>query len=384
MGLNKQVNNFSEIVDYYLDMDFGKIIEDVTSQDVLATIGKIGRQRLNEQDLINLLSPASDQHFDLLASHSMRVTQQYFGHALSLYMPLYISNFCQNNCLYCGFNSKNKIVRKHLTLAEIEEEAKEISKTEVKHILVLTGEAPKLVSFNYVKDAVEILKKYFESVSIEVYPMSQAEYAQLKRAGVDGVTVYQEAYDKEVYKKMHIKGPKSDYDFRLDTPDRAARANLRAISIGPLYGLAEPLKEAFINGIHARYLIDKYLDTEFSVSVPRLNSAEGCIDTGFKMNNRLMFKVIFAMRLFNPRVGINLSTREKPEIRDALLGLGITKLSAGSKTDVGGYQLEDKSTEQFEISDNRSVAEIMEMMKKRGFQAVHKDWDLLSEVGVGR
>ncbi|MBN2652382.1 MAG: 2-iminoacetate synthase ThiH [Spirochaetales bacterium] len=370
---------FSKIVDRYLEMDFEKLFAEVSSADVAATLAKIGKSRLEQRDLLNLLSPASDEFFSQIASASMRMTKQYFGNAMSLYMPIYISNFCQNRCLYCGFNHENKIIRKHLSLDEIEEEAREISKTEVKHILLLTGEAPKLASYEYVRDSVEILKRHFESVSVEVYPMSVAQYSGLKRAGVDGVTVYQECYDKEVYSRMHPSGPKRDYDFRIDTPDRAAEANMRWVSTGPLYGLADPLKEAFISGVHSRYLIDKYLDTEFSVSVPRLNPAEGCIDTGYKMENRLFFKVIFAMRLYNPRIGINLSTRESAGIRDSLLGLGITRLSAGSKTDVGGYQSKDKSTAQFEISDSRSVAEVMEMMKSRGFQPVHKDWDLLVE-----
>jgi len=224
--------------------------------------------------------------------------------------------------------------------------------------------------------AVGVLKKYFSSISIEIYPMEIDEYKILKNAGVDGLTVYQEVYDKKIYKKVHTSGEKRDFLYRLDTPERGAKAGFRAINIGSLFGLAEIKKEAFFSGIHAKYLMDKYLECEVSLSLPRINHAEGEFKPDFELDDKTFLQIMLAYRAFMPMVGINVSTRERAEFRDNLIGLGVTKFSAGSKTDVGGYANEEKSTAQFDISDDRSVQEIVDMIKSRGYQPVFKDWVL--------
>ncbi|MFT7824275.1 MAG: radical SAM protein [Sulfurimonas sp.] len=265
--------------------------------------------------------------------------------------------------------------RKHLNAEEIEKEAIEIAKTGIKHILLLTGEAEGLVSLEYLGEAVEILKRYFASVTIEVYPMEVEHYAFLKEKGVDGLTVYQETYDEKTYKEVHLSGKKADYHFRLDTPERGAMANLRAVNIGPLYGLSDMHKEAFLCGMHVRYLTNKYPHTEFGLSLPRINHSEGDFEAEYQLDDATFVQFMLAFRLFLPRTGINISTREKAEFRDHLLGLGVTKFSAGSKTAVGGYAEEEKSTEQFETSDKRSTEEIVAMVKSRNYQVIYKDWE---------
>jgi 2-iminoacetate synthase len=295
-------------------------------------------------------------------------------------VPLYISNYCSNECIYCGFNRTNRISRKKLTPGEIEAEARAISETEMKHILVLTGEAPDITPRQYIEDAVAIIKKHFPSVSIEVFPMEEDGYRRLKSAGVDGMTLYQEVYDREVYRKVHLAGKKADYRFRLDAPERAARAGLRTVSVGALLGLGEKRREAFFSAMHARYLEDNYLATEIGLSLPRINPAEGGFQPYYPVDDKTFVQFLMAYRLFMPRSAISISTRERAEMRDHLMFLGATRLSAGSRTDVGGYtEPETASTAQFDISDVRGVARTIQAIRDKGLQPVFKDWELIEE-----
>jgi len=269
--------------------------------------------------------------------------------------------------------------RKKLSLEEIEKEAIIISKTGIKHILVLTGEAENITPLSYLVEVVELLKKYFSSISIEIFPMSVEDYSTLRKAGVDGLTVYQEVYDRDVYKKVHPYGNKRDYDFRIETPERGAKAGFRLVNVGALFGLNKIASEAFFTAVHAKYLDDKYPDTEIAVSFPRINSAENEFEQKYNLDDKTFVQFMTAFRLFLPRVGINISTRETAEFRDNVLPLGVTRFSAGSKTEVGGYGEHDKDdVPQFDISDKRSVDDTAKAIERAGFQAVMKDWELFN------
>ncbi len=368
--------SFYKEIEKLKKFDIEKYMEGITSEDVLNSIKK---EKLDRYDFLNLLSPKGKPFLEEMARKANKITEQQFGKVISLYTPIYISNYCSNQCIYCGFNKTNKIKRKHLTFEEIEIEAREISKTGLKHILLLTGEAKEVASFDYIKGAVKILRKYFDSVVIEVYPLREDEYRKLKDVGVDGVTIYQETYDEDIYKRVHLSGEKTNYIWRLETPERGAKAGLRTINIGALFGLGSLIKEAYFSGLHGKYLSDKYLNSEFSISLPRITKAEGEYKVENILDDETFVQFMLAYRLFLPKLGITISTRERAEFRDNLIGLGVTKYSAGSKTSVGAYSKseEKNGSLQFEISDNRSVKETELAIKKKGYQVIYKDWEMM-------
>lgn len=362
---------FYDEIGKWKNFNFQEYFKNVREEEVISSIYK---ENLNEYDFLNLLAPIAKNHLEKMAVRAAEIKEQYFGNIISLYMPIYISNYCTNNCTYCGFSKKNHIKRKHQTLEEIEKEAIEISKEGVEHILMLTGEAHGLVTLEYLKEAIKVLKKYFNSISIEVMPLEEWEYRELKEIGVDGLTVYQETYDEKIYDECHLSGKKKDYHFRLNTPERGAAAGLRTVGIGPLFGLSDIKKEAFFAGLHLKYLTDKYLETTFSISLPRINPAEGGFVPLYPLDDITFVQFMTAFRIFQNKVDINISTREVANFRDHLMNMGITKLSVGSKTDVGGYTEDDPSTSQFEISDNRTAKETIEAIIRNGYQPVYKDW----------
>jgi 2-iminoacetate synthase len=366
--------SFMELIDSYSDFDFAGFWRSVDDDQVHRSLHA---ERQTPKDLLTLLAPRAADHLEAMAQKARRLTIQHFGRTMQLYIPLYISNFCNSECIYCGFNRRHAIRRRKLTLAEIDTEARKIAATGMRHILVLTGEAPKLTPIAYLTAAVEILKSYFASISIEMHPMETSEYEQLKKAGVDGLTVYQEVYDRQVYAQVHLAGAKTDYRFRLDAPARGARAGFRWVNVGALLGLADPRKEAFFTGLHAHYLTQRFLETEVSISMPRINPAEGGFQPLFTVDDRTFVQFLTAFRLFLPRAGIPISTRERPDFRDRLMHLGVTRLSAGSRTDVGGYtHAASAGCKQFEISDERSVPEMVATIEAAGLQPVYKDWEL--------
>lgn len=346
----------------------------LTEHEILQSLAK---EKLDEFDFLNLLSPLATKHLETMAQRAHDLKLQHFGNTMFLYIPIYISNYCNNGCTYCGFSMKNKIQRKHMTLEEIEWEAKEIAKTKIQHIILLTGEVKNLATLQYIAEGIRILKKYFSSVSIEVMPLEVEEYSELKKIGLDGMTVYQETYNEAVYDEVHLYGKKKDYKFRLGTPERAAQAGLRTIGIGALFGLSNIYEEAFFAGLHLQYLMQNYPNTQFGISLPRINPAEGGFQPHFPLDDIRFVQFMTAYRIFQPTADISLSTRELPEFRNHLLQLGITRISAGSKTDVGGYTKEDSSTAQFEISDARSVEETVADVEKHGLQVIYKDWENL-------
>ena len=356
------------------DFDFEKYFSSVKDEEILKSIEK---DKLNVYDYLNLLSPQAQKYIEKMAIRAEKLTRQFFGNAISLYLPIYVSNYCTSNCIYCGFSKKNHIVRRHMKFDDIEKEAKEISKTGIENILLLTGEAKGLVDKKYLKGAIDRLKKYFSSVSIEVMPLDEEDYKFLADDGLDGLTVYQETYDEKRYAEVHLSGEKRNFRYRLDTPERGAKAGLRTIGIGALLGLGDIRSDAFKTGLHLKYLVDNYPNSEFSISFPRVNKAEGNLKDSYAVDDITFVQIILANRIFQPTVGINLSTRESAFMRDNLLPLGITKFSAGSKTEVGGYSHENESTAQFDITDSRDVEEIVTAIRKRGLEPKYKDWETL-------
>jgi len=366
--------SFYERYREYKNFDFETFFDRVSEQDIINTISK---DRITELEFLMLLSQKASKYLEPMAQKARKLTIQNFGKVIFLYTPMYLANYCVNQCVYCGFNIANKINRKKLTLEEVEKEAQAISSTGLRHILILTGESRRESPVQYIKQCVEVLKKYFRSISIEVYPLEESEYKELIETGVDGFTIYQEVYNEEVYEKLHIKGPKRNYRYRLDAPERACRASMRSVNIGALLGLDDWRKEAFFTGIHADYLQTRYPDTEISISLPRIRPQCGGFTPPYVVEDRDLVQIMLAQRLFMPRAGITISTRESQSFRDNLIGLGVTKMSAGSSTEVGGHTQENKSEGQFDINDRRGVEEIKQRIYEKGYQPVFKDWQAI-------
>jgi 2-iminoacetate synthase len=362
--------SFYQTYQYYKDFDFKAHFNSVPDNTVLKAINK---DVLTHSDLMSLLSPSAEKYLEQMAQRAKRITFQYFGKAIVLYAPLYISDYCDNHCAYCGFNAENHISRKKLAPEEIEQEAIAIASTGIRHLLVLTGDSRKHSPVAYIIEAVQILKKHFPSISVEIYALNEEEYKELIEAGVDGLTMYQETYDEELYAKLHPAGPKRNYLFRLDAPERACNATMRSVNVGALLGLNNWRKDVFFTLLHAKYLQDKYSDIEVSVSFPRIQPHSGEGNTLFPVSDKHFVQSILAARLFLNRAGITISTRESANFRDNLIGLGVTRMSIGSKTTVGGYA-KNNVNKQFEISDDRDINTFKKVLLNKGFEPVLKDW----------
>ncbi|MCL2458527.1 MAG: 2-iminoacetate synthase ThiH [Desulfobulbus sp.] len=365
--------SFFATINHYREFDSGRFFAQITDADVERALDK---DKPGAMDFLTLLSPTAANHLEAMARRAHQLTVQHFGRTIQMFIPLYISNHCTNRCAYCGFNHDNPILRRRLSLTEIETEARAIAATGMQHILFLTGEAPHLTPMEYLIETARLLKRYFASVAIEIFPLKREEYRRLQQAGVDGMTLFQETYDQAVYQRVHPAGRKRDYHWRLNAPERAAQGGMRVVNIGPLLGLAEPRREMFFTGLHARYLETAYLETEVSVSLPRFNAAEGNFHPDFQVDDKTFVQFMSSLRIFLPRAGLTISTRESAAFRDCILPLGATRYSAGSSTGVGGYtEIQVEQTPQFEITDDRSVDEVAAAIVARGYQPVYKDWD---------
>lgn len=322
-----------------------------------------------------VLDNTNRTHLEALAQEARHITRQYFGNAIGLYTPLYLSNFCSSHCVYCGFHSHNKIARIKLTLDAIDTEMKAIAALGTQNILLLTGESPEMTPLSYLTDAVTIAKKYFQGIALEIYPMSTDEYRALYLAGADGVTVYQETYDRARYKEVHLSGQKKDYDFRREAPQRIATAGMRSISLGVLLGLGPLAEDLASLYAHLKELEHSFPGVEYSLSFPRLRTINAKTFAGTMIDDITFTKILCLTRILFPRVGINLSTRESAEFRNKALELSITKISIGSKTTVGGYKTPgENGAPQFDISDERSADETVRYLKEHGFDPVFTDW----------
>lgn len=324
-----------------------------------------------------LLEPVDDEFLESMAERVAREHLNHFGKAITLYTPLYLSNYCVNQCVYCGYNAKNKIKRHQLSLEDIEKEAKCISASGLRHILILTGESEKDTPLEYIIEGIKIMKKYFDSIAIEIYPLSESGYRRVIEAGVDSLTIYQETYNRQVYKKVHPYGPKKDYDYRLGAPDRAAKAGMFHVNVGALLGLSSWEEEVYNLGCHVKGLMDQYPEITLSISVPRIRPFIGQAYESIDISDRTLVQIILALKLYLPSVGITLSTRESEAFRNHMLPLGITKLSAGVLTSVGGHGVEEEGDAQFTINDTRSVHQVKEDLETLGYQPILKDWQAI-------
>jgi 2-iminoacetate synthase len=366
---------FIDELEKYKDFDVDAFFDNLTQADVFSVLAK---PRLDCFDYLTLLSPLAAKYLEPMAERAQRDTIRNFGYTIQLFTPMYIANYCENLCVYCGFNHENKIYRHQLSIDEIHKEGELIAKSGLKHVLVLTGESPKYSSVDYILDAVKVLNKMFTSVSIEVYSFTQEDYVRAVTAGVDGMTMFQEVYNKDVYKMLHLSGPKSVYEYRLDAPERACRAGMRNVNIGALLGLDKWRREAFFTGVHADYLQHKYKDVEIAVSMPRMRPCAAGFPPRDIVNDADIVQYIMAYRIFMPHSGITVSTRERRSMRDHLVHLGVTKMSGGVTTAVGGHS-KGETASQFDISDTRSVAEMAKMIYNEGYQPVYKDWQALAQ-----
>ena len=348
-----------------------------TAADVDAALGA---RRPTLADFAALLSPEAGTRLDDLAARAAAVTRRRFGRTIHLFAPLYLSNECVSVCTYCGFSAGNEVARRTLSVDEVAAEARELSSRGLRHLLLVAGEHARIVSKDHLVACVEALAPDVPSLSVEVQVWDEATYRRLVQAGCDGLVVYQETYDRGLYADVHRKGKKRNYDWRLAAPDRGAAAGMRRLGIGALLGLHPDWRtEALALAVHARALVRRWWRCEVSVSLPRLRPAAGEGVPAHPVDDRAFVQLLCALRLLLPDLGLVLSTREPPALRDALLGVGVTHLSAGSSTEPGGYTSRGGAEPQFEVADNRPPAEVAAVVRAAGFDPVWKDWQRVGD-----
>jgi 2-iminoacetate synthase len=382
-----------------------KLVSRSLSADAAAICRSISKSKSSLADFAHLISPAAGEMLEALARRSQQLTQQRFGKVIRLFAPLYLSNECINNCQYCGFSRDNAILRVTLSIDEVKCEAAALREQGFRNVLLVAGEHPKFVSNNYLRDCVAALHGEIPGVSLEVGPMETEDYRPIVAAGADGLVVYQETYDRKIYDEMHTAGPKKNFDWRLETPERAYAAGFRRLGIGALFGLSNWRYEALCVAAHADYLLRNCWKAQLTISLPRLRPSAGEFEPLTPMTDRELAQLVCAFRLMFPDAGLVLSTREPARLRDGLIPLGITLMSAGSHTEPGGYtgagrekihhtergrivELASGASEwavtnghvtnatgQFEIADDRPPGEVAELIRKLGYEPVWKDWD---------
>ena len=364
----------------------------------------LAKDGLSLADFAQLISPAASELLESMGRRSQTLTRQRFGKVIRLFAPLYLSNECINNCKYCGFSRDNPILRVTLTVDEVMREARSLAAQGFRNILLVAGEHPKFVSTGYMAECVAALHEEIPSVSLEVGPMETDEYRPLVAAGADGLVVYQETYDQTLYDEMHTAGPKKNFAWRMETPERAYAAGFRRLGIGALYGLADWRYDALCVAAHAEYLLRNCWKAQITISLPRLRPCAGEFEPLTHMSDRELVQLVCAFRIMFPDVGLVLSTREPARLRDGLFPLGITLISAGSHTEPGGYTGAGKekihqtvrgriveagasewatpttghatnATGQFNIADERSADEVAKLIQRLGYEPVWKDWD---------
>jgi 2-iminoacetate synthase len=350
-------------------------IEKVSGSDVEKVLSA-GCGSYNPQRLLVLLSPAAQDRLEQMAQLAHSLTLQRFGRTIRLYAPLYLSSFCVNDCRYCGFNRENKSARKRLSIDQAVAEAEIIAAEGFRDLLLVSSEDREFVGLDYLAELASRLRDTFCSLSVEIYRMTEQEYAALFAAGIDGVTLYQETYDRAAYAYYHPAGPKADYDDRLLAPDAFASAGMRELGLGSLLGLTDWRTETLAMAEHAHYLMKKYWKSRVSFSFPRLRPASDVERSRFPhlLSDRNLVQMILALRLCFADAGLVLSTREPAELRDHLIKLGITRMSAGSKTNPGGYSGHAEALRQFEVDDTRSPTRVAEAIRAQGLEPVWKDW----------
>jgi len=362
----------SDIMDKILELTKQYDYNKYTKKDVLNALSK---ENLSLDDFGALLSPVATDMLEDLARRSKKETAKHFGNTVALFTPLYIANYCENECVYCGYNCKNIITRAKLTYEEIDFEMQAIAKTGLKDILILTGECRNMSDVDYIGESIKIAKKYFTSISVEIYPLNTDEYKYLQECGADFVCVYQETYDPVRYEQVHLSGSKRCFPYRINAQERALMAGMRGVAFGALLGLSDFRKDAFSAGVHAMLIQKKYPHAEISFSFPRLRPYKNNDNNNSNdVHEKHLLQIMLAYRIFMPYAGITISTRERDGFRDNVVGLCATKISAGVKVSVGGHDEEAKGDEQFVISDPRTVDEVYKSVLEHGLQPVFTDY----------
>ncbi|SMG60995.1 2-iminoacetate synthase ThiH [Cedecea sp. NFIX57] len=362
--------------DRWRQLDWDDITLSINGKTAADVERAIHSPRLTREDLMALLSPAASRYLEPLAQRAQQLTRQRFGNTVSFYVPLYLSNLCANDCTYCGFSMSNKLKRKTLDEAEIERECEAIRKLGFEHLLLVTGEHQTKVGMDYFRQHLPAIRSRFSSLHMEVQPLDEHEYAELKTLGLDGVMVYQETYHPTTYAQHHLKGNKQDFFWRLETPDRLGRAGIDKIGLGALIGLSDSWRtDCFMVAEHLIWLQQRYWQSRYSISFPRLRPCTGGVEPASIMTEQQLVQVICAFRLLAPDVELSLSTRESPWFRDHVIPLAINNVSAFSKTQPGGYADNHPELEQFAPNDGRTPQEVAAVLRQSGLQPVWKDWD---------
>ncbi len=363
---------YDELQQYSWD-DTTKAIASKTSRDVEFALSK---ERLSIDDFMALISPAAIPYLEQMAQLSHKYTLERFGKTISMYIPLYVSNACTNSCVYCGFNHKNPLKRITLTMEQIKAECEAIKKLgPFENLLLVSGEFPTLNGVNYLEEALHVARPYFNNLTVEVMPMKERDYARLTHSGLNGVVCFQETYNEANYKKYHPHGMKSIFQWRVNGFDRMGMAGVHKIGMGVLIGLEDWRTDVTMMARHLQYLRKNYWRTRYSINFPRMCPSEGGYQPKVIMSDKELAQLTFAFRIFDHDVDISYSTREKPEFRANMMKLGVTSMSAGSKTEPGGYVSTPDALEQFEVSDDRTPLQVAQEIRALGYEAVWKDWD---------
>ena len=363
--------SFLEIID---GLDLEKLKHEIYACSAHDVERVLAKNNLSVDDFPVLVSPAAAACLERMAARSRKITRLRFGSVMKLYAPLYVSNECVNACLYCGFNVHNRLSRVTLTRDEVMREAEAIHSLGFRHLLLVSGEAQNKVTLAYLEDIVRDLTRLFAGISIEIYPMDFESYRSLAGAGVTGIALYQETYDRSIYKALH-KGPKADYAYRIGAIEQAGQAGLRDLGIGALMGLTDFRVDMTCVALHAAYLMKRFWKSQIAISFPRIRAAAGAFIPPCLVSDKELAQTVFALRMVLPDADLVLSTRERAEFRDGMADVGITRMSAGSRTNPGGYSLEEDSLEQFQIADNRTPAEVSAMLARINIEPVWKDFD---------
>ena len=370
--LNNPEMFYDELKKYSWDATTQEILA-MTSADVEAALS---RPVATVRDFMALISPAAAPYIEQMAALSRRYTLERFGKTISMYIPMYVSNACTNHCVYCGFNHHNPLQRVTLTLEQVENECKAIRRLgPFENLLIVSGEFPTLNGVDYLEKVLKVARPYFNNLTIEVMPMKQRDYERLTHSGLNGVVCFQETYNEANYRNYHPRGMKSIFEWRVNGFDRMGAAGVHKIGMGVLIGLEDWRTDVTMMARHLRYLRKNYWRTRFSINFPRMCPAEGGYTPSVIMSDRELAQLTFAFRIFDHDVDISYSTRETPEFRANMMKLGVTSMSAGSKTDPGGYSVEPESLEQFTVSDERTPKDVAARIRELGYEVVWKDWD---------
>ena len=371
-------HGFADVIGMY---DWDKtieLVENATIEKVDSVLAKAQRNRkaLTPEEFAILISPAASSRINEMAILSNHFTSERFGKTISLYIPMYVGNACTNKCVYCGFNHDNPFERTILTQSQIEQECKAIKRLgPFENLLIVSGEYPSLCGVEYLEKTLHTCRPYFHNLTIEVQPMRAADYERLTHSGLNGVVCFQETYHREAYKRYHPKGMKSHFEWRLNGYDRMGEAGVHKIGLGALLGLEDWRGDVVMMARHLRYLQKKYWRSRYSVNFPRMRPSESGFQPVSIISDKELAQLTFAFRIFDHDVDISYSTREAPEYRDNMIPLGVTSMSAGSKTDPGGYASAPDSLEQFEVSDERRPIDVEAAIRAHGYDPVWKDWD---------